>query len=161
MATTAASHKRARKPRWGREPLRGDASGLTMGIEYVVAVLFFMGIGWLLDRWLGTAPWILVACVAVGFVSGFLRLFYADEYAKARRRTLGIAEPPQREVPEVLTEAAQAERERVPGRLFTGVDGDGILRYENWRPRRFGEPVPSELGTEADEAAAEPGKALR
>lgn len=150
MATTAANSKRARKPRWGMRPLRGDADGLTMGIEYVVAVLVFMGIGWLLDRWLGTSPWILVAFVVVGFVSGFLRLFYADEYAKARRRTLGIAEPPQRQVPEVLSEAADAERERAPGRLFPSRDGDGIVSYEDWRPRRFGEPVPEELADEAD-----------
>ncbi|MBX7161335.1 MAG: AtpZ/AtpI family protein, partial [Acidimicrobiia bacterium] len=141
MATTAANSKRARKPRWGKQPLRGDASGLTMGVEYVVAVLFFMGVGWLLDRWLGTAPWILVAFTVVGFVSGFLRLFYAEDYAKARRRTLGIAEPPQREVPEVLTEAAAAERERAPGRLFPGRDGDGIVGVDDRRPRRFGEPV--------------------
>lgn len=150
MATTAATSKRARKPRWGMRPLRGDADGLTMGIEYVVAVLVFMGIGWLLDLWLGTAPWILVAFCVIGFASGFLRLFYADEYAKARRRTLGIPEPPQRVVPDVLAQSAAAERERTPGRLFPGRDGDGIVGYEDWRPRRFGEPVPDELTAEGE-----------
>ncbi|MCC6579611.1 MAG: AtpZ/AtpI family protein [Phycisphaeraceae bacterium] len=40
------------------------------GVEFVVAVLMFAGVGWLLDRWLATAPWLLIAGVAVGFGTG-------------------------------------------------------------------------------------------
>ncbi|MCA1816100.1 MAG: AtpZ/AtpI family protein [Acidobacteria bacterium] len=37
----------------------------------VTAVVAFLIIGWLLDRWLKTAPWLLVAGVVVGTVVGF------------------------------------------------------------------------------------------
>lgn len=37
----------------------------------VTAVVAFLVIGWLLDRWLKTAPWLLVAGVVVGTVVGF------------------------------------------------------------------------------------------
>ena len=37
----------------------------------VTAVVAFLVIGWLLDRWLKTAPWLLVAGIVVGTVAGF------------------------------------------------------------------------------------------
>ena len=37
----------------------------------VTAVVAFLVIGWLLDRWLKTAPWLLVAGIVVGTVVGF------------------------------------------------------------------------------------------
>lgn len=45
------------------------------GIAYAAAialfasVLSFLGVGWLLDRWLGTSPWFLVVGIVLG--SGF------------------------------------------------------------------------------------------
>jgi ATP synthase protein I len=47
------------------------------GIAYAAAVALFaavvgMGlIGWLLDRWLGTSPWLLVVGLVLGAVAGF------------------------------------------------------------------------------------------
>jgi ATP synthase protein I len=47
------------------------------GIAYAAGLtLFFFvaslsGVGWLLDRWLGTAPWLLVAGLILGAVTGF------------------------------------------------------------------------------------------
>lgn len=41
-----------------------------VGFEFVVAIALFGGIGWLLDRWLQTAPWLLIAGVFVGFAAG-------------------------------------------------------------------------------------------
>jgi hypothetical protein len=118
---------------------------MTLAFEYVAAVLMLMGIGWLLDRWLGSGPWIMLGFAVAGFVLGFLRIFYAEEYAKARRETLGIPHPTQREVPEVLKDTADEERKWAPGTLFPGKAGDGIVTYADWRPRRFGEPVPPEI----------------
>ena len=52
-------------------------------IAYAAALsLFFsvvtlLGLGWLLDRWLGTGPWLLVAGIVLGSVVGlyqFVRL---------------------------------------------------------------------------------------
>ena len=31
-------------------------------------------VGWLLDRWLGTTPWLIVAGIIVGSVAGFMHL---------------------------------------------------------------------------------------
>ena len=35
------------------------------------AIIAFLVIGWLLDRWLKTSPWLLVAGIVVGTVVGF------------------------------------------------------------------------------------------
>ncbi|MGH3924224.1 MAG: AtpZ/AtpI family protein, partial [Pseudonocardiaceae bacterium] len=40
--------------------------------EFISAILTWGGIGWLLDRWLHTKPWL----VAVGFVIGIVAGFY-------------------------------------------------------------------------------------
>jgi len=47
------------------------------GIAYAAALTLFAsvvtlcGIGWLLDRWLGTKPWLMVAGLVLGAVTGF------------------------------------------------------------------------------------------
>ncbi len=45
------------------------------GVEFVVAVMLFAGIGWGLDRWLGTLPWLTIVGVAVGFATGLYILW--------------------------------------------------------------------------------------
>lgn len=44
--------------------------GWSHSAELVSAVLAWTGIGWLADRWLDTAPWLLVAGAVLGFVLG-------------------------------------------------------------------------------------------
>jgi F0F1-type ATP synthase assembly protein I len=41
-----------------------------VGFEFIAAVLFCAGMGYLLDRWLGTQPWCLIGGVGFGFVVG-------------------------------------------------------------------------------------------
>jgi len=47
------------------------------GIAYAAAIALFAsvatlaGIGWLADRWLATAPWLLVVGVVLGAAAGF------------------------------------------------------------------------------------------
>ncbi len=47
------------------------------GIAYAAAFTLFVsvislgGLGWVLDRWLGTAPWLLVTGLVLGAVAGF------------------------------------------------------------------------------------------
>ena len=47
------------------------------GLAYAAAVSLFTAVvaglivGWLLDRWLGSAPWLLVTGIVVGAVAGF------------------------------------------------------------------------------------------
>ncbi len=44
------------------------------GFEFIVAVMLFAGIGWLLDRWLETLPWLTVAGAGLGFIIGMYTL---------------------------------------------------------------------------------------
>jgi ATP synthase protein I len=47
------------------------------GIAYAAAIALFScvitlcGAGWLLDRWLGTKPWLLVTGIVLGAIVGF------------------------------------------------------------------------------------------
>jgi ATP synthase protein I len=47
------------------------------GIAYAAGLVLFSsvvslcGAGWLLDRWLGTKPWLLVIGIVLGAVAGF------------------------------------------------------------------------------------------
>ena len=47
------------------------------GIAYAAAISLFASVvaglivGWLLDRWLGTSPWLLVVGLLLGAVAGF------------------------------------------------------------------------------------------
>jgi ATP synthase protein I len=47
------------------------------GITLVASVVTFCGLGYLLDRWLGTDPWLLIAGILLGSAAGlfeFVRL---------------------------------------------------------------------------------------
>jgi ATP synthase protein I len=53
------------------------------GIAYAAALALFGAVvsglllGWLLDRWLGTKPWLLVAGVTLGSIAGFYEFIRA------------------------------------------------------------------------------------
>lgn len=40
------------------------------GFEFIVAVLLFGAIGYGLDRWLGSSPWLLLIGFGLGFAAG-------------------------------------------------------------------------------------------
>jgi len=63
-----------RPPRPGLRKL-AELSSLGLVLPSSIAVgLFF---GYLLDRWLGTAPWLLLVFTVLGIVSGLLSLYRA------------------------------------------------------------------------------------
>jgi ATP synthase protein I len=45
------------------------------GLELTSAVVGGLVLGIWLDRWLGTAPWLALACLLLGAVGGFVQLF--------------------------------------------------------------------------------------
>lgn len=54
-----------------QEATRKSGLAYAAGLGIFIAVLSFMGFGWLLDRWLGTGPWLLVAGIVLGSIVGF------------------------------------------------------------------------------------------
>jgi ATP synthase protein I len=53
------------------------------GLAYAAAFSLFaavvsgLGLGWLLDRWLGTRPWLMVVGIVLGAAAGFYELVRA------------------------------------------------------------------------------------
>ena len=56
---------------------QGLAFGFRIGIELVTAVLVAGGVGWALDRWLGTRPWVMLTMVILGIAAGMLTVYRA------------------------------------------------------------------------------------
>ena len=77
---------RLRKARGENEPSdRGRLPGTRLGqalhlaIEMAAALAVGGGIGWLLDEWLGTRPWLFVVFIFVGIAAGILNAFRAAQ----------------------------------------------------------------------------------
>jgi len=47
----------------------------TLGIQLVVSTFIGLAMGWYLDKWLGTKPWLLIIFLILGIVSGFRNVF--------------------------------------------------------------------------------------
>jgi ATP synthase protein I len=58
--------------------------GWTTSFELLTATGVWMGIGWLLDRWLETSPWFLACGAVLGFALGTYLIFLrAEEQGRA------------------------------------------------------------------------------
>jgi ATP synthase protein I len=59
------------------DPLSGSpwSIGLRVGVELVAALMVGVGIGWLLDRWLHTAPVFLAIFVLLGGAAGIRNVY--------------------------------------------------------------------------------------
>ncbi len=55
--------------------LRQIARLSTVGIALVAATFIGLGIGYAMDRWLGTSPWLTMLFTLFGIAAGFLNLF--------------------------------------------------------------------------------------
>ena len=53
-----------------QEVTRRSGIAYAAGLTIFLTVLSFMGLGWMLDRWLGTG-WIMIAGIVLGSVVGF------------------------------------------------------------------------------------------
>lgn len=52
----------------------GYARGFRLSSELVAGVVVGAGLGWLIDRWLGLAPWGLIVFLLLGFAAGVLNV---------------------------------------------------------------------------------------
>lgn len=65
-----------------------------IGIEMVAAMIVGVGGGYLLDRWLGTGPWGLIAMFFLGAAAGIMNVYRAVQglgYAPGYRQPEGSA----------------------------------------------------------------------
>lgn len=77
----------------GRRQMWSDLdAGWAMSVELLTATFVWGGIGWLLDRWLRTDPWLMSAGFVLGFALGmylvFLRAQEQGRAEEAKRRRL-------------------------------------------------------------------------
>jgi ATP synthase protein I len=67
----------------------GMAAGFRIAVELLAAVVVGGAIGWGLDRWLGTQPWLLILFFILGAVAGLMNVYRTgvelDRAAKAKR----------------------------------------------------------------------------
>lgn len=79
---TKLREARARRPdREGENDRQKTGAGLAfalrIGVDIVAALIVGVGIGLLLDYWLGTRPWMLVVFFVLGAAAGILNVFRA------------------------------------------------------------------------------------
>ena len=74
-----AQAARADKPETVDPASRSPALGIgvRIGVDLVAALVVGLGIGYLLDRWLGTSPWLLIGFFFLGSAAGVLNVFRA------------------------------------------------------------------------------------
>lgn len=58
-----------------RSLARGMDHSSIMAAELIAALVTWAGIGWLLDRWLGTGPWLLAIGALVGNAAGIYLIY--------------------------------------------------------------------------------------
>ncbi len=70
---------------------------LGIGIDVALVTLVFLGLGYLLDRWLDTKPVFMIVLVVLGLVGEFVRFWYAYNSKmkglEAERAAKGRGEP--------------------------------------------------------------------
>lgn len=71
-----------------RELNRGLGDALATSFEFAATLALFVGAGWLLDRWLGTTPWLMVVLAVLALVGLFAKLWYGYDAEMTRQETL-------------------------------------------------------------------------
>ena len=66
------------------EDKSGMALGMRLSAELLAGVLVGLGIGWALDRWLGTGPWLLLVFLLLGTAAGILSVIRAGNKPDAK-----------------------------------------------------------------------------
>jgi F0F1-type ATP synthase assembly protein I len=61
-------------PETQEETARKSGLAFSIGIAFFGSVLVMLGIGWLVDLWLKTAPWGIVVGIVLGSIIGFYQL---------------------------------------------------------------------------------------
>ena len=68
---------------------QGFGDGMSRAFELIATPMVFVGIGWLVDRALGTSPVFAVALGVFGIVGVFVRFWYGYDAEMRRHETAG------------------------------------------------------------------------
>lgn len=60
--------------------------GIRVATEMAVAVAVGFGLGWYLDKWLGTTPWLLLLFLPLGATAGILNVMRAAKVEAERQQ---------------------------------------------------------------------------
>lgn len=71
----AAARARNKRGADGEPETSGAGIAMRVGIEMVGSVAVGVGIGWGLDRWLGTKPWLFLVFFFLGGAAGMLNVY--------------------------------------------------------------------------------------
>jgi F0F1-type ATP synthase assembly protein I len=74
-------------PRVDRAPkslATGSSDSLGRGMDVALTLAVFLGLGWLLDRWLGTSPLFMIVLTVVAAVGQFIRMKYVYDAQMVR-----------------------------------------------------------------------------
>jgi len=63
-----------KKKHWQGE-FRDSSSFLTIGVQLAGSMLVYIFIGYFLDRWLDTKPWLMIVGSIIGMVAFFVQLY--------------------------------------------------------------------------------------
>jgi len=58
----------------------------SVGISMVAATFIGLAMGYYLDKWLGTAPWLTLIFLLIGIVSGFRNIFIMTQRELRRQQ---------------------------------------------------------------------------
>lgn len=92
----------AKKPKSSSSDRSNSGLNLAMriGVELVAALIVGVGIGLLLDHWLGTKPWLMVVFFLLGAAAGFLNVYrvvsgMGGAVGYGRNKSKGGSSPPE------------------------------------------------------------------
>lgn len=74
-AQESGGFSQAQKNRADQPPKSALGLAFRVGIELVSAVAVGLGIGWLLDYWLDTKPWLMLVFIILGGCAGILNVY--------------------------------------------------------------------------------------
>lgn len=107
----AFARRSTRSARSGADFRQGSlALAFRIGVELVAALIVGTAIGWLLDTWLGTRPWLILVFFILGAAAGISNVFRIMRNYEHSAGYQGVERPGQK-----------SERER--GEVMRGSDG--------------------------------------
>lgn len=91
--TWADRYEAGRKAEATRREYWADVdSGWVMAVELLTATFLWGGIGWLLDGWLRTGPWLMVVGFLLGNATGFYLVYLRSSGRFGGQETTGTVD---------------------------------------------------------------------